>query len=249
MRIEIKLRPVGENPILPFNYNYEVYRQIVEKVALVDPEIARKIEVGHVDLMTFSRILVRKRELLPEEGIRILSDTVSLYVSSYSPEIIKAMVEGFMINPAMKIGLTDFVAEDVKPLREPNIKSTVMFSTLSPIVVRTVKFSEGRMKIWDLYPDEPTFFDKFRKVMLLRYTELYGTTPEDSSFSIEVIKFKPVRLLVAETYYRGSLMVFRYSGSREIAKFGYDLGFGEKTKYGFGMVKVIDEKESKRGVF
>ncbi|WP_010478511.1 CRISPR-associated endoribonuclease Cas6 [Thermococcus zilligii] len=242
MRVEIKLRPVGDNPILPFNYNYEVYRQIVDKVSLVDPELARKIEVSSVDLLTFSRILIRKRELLPEVGMRILSDSVSLYVSSHSPGIITAMVEGFILNPTMRIGETDFVAEDVKPLREPEIKNTAMFSTLSPIVVRTVKFSNGRMKIWDLYPSEPTFFDKFRKVVLLRYTELYGTTPEDSSFSIDVIKFKPVRILVADTYYRGSLMVFRYTGSEEIAKFAYDLGFGEKTKYGFGMVKVINEK-------
>ncbi|ACS33909.1 CRISPR-associated endoribonuclease Cas6 [Thermococcus gammatolerans] len=241
MRIEIRLRPVGDDPILPFNYNYEVYRQIVEKISLISPRLAQEVEVSHVDHFTFSRILVRKRELIPESGIRILSETVSLYVSSHSPEVIGAIVEGFMASPSIRIGETDFVAEDVKPLKEPRIKDGTLFSTLSPIIVRTVKISNNRMKIWDLYPNEPTFFDKLRKVMLLRYSELYGSTPEDSAFKIEVIKFKPVRILVADTYYRGSLMIFRYWGSREIAKFGYDLGFGEKTKYGFGMVKVIDE--------
>lgn len=245
MRIEIKLRPIGEDPILPFNYNYEVYRQIVDKITLISPDIAKEVELSHVDHFTFSRILVRKRELLPERGIRILSDTVSLYISSHSPEVIQAIVEGFMTSPSMKIGETDFVADDIKPLKEPKIYNGVLFSTLSPIIVRTVKFENNRMKIWDLYPSEPTFFDKLRKVMLLRYSELYGHTPEDSAFKVEVVKFKPVRILVADTYYRGSLMIFRYFGSQEIARFGYDLGFGEKTRYGFGMVKVIDEDKTK----
>ncbi|NJF24741.1 CRISPR-associated endoribonuclease Cas6 [Thermococcus sp. Bubb.Bath] len=245
MRIEVKLRPVGEDPILPFNYNYEVYRQIVGKINTVDPEMAREVEISHVDHFTFSRVLVRKRDLLPDRGIRILSDTVSLYIASHSPEVIKSIVEGFMASPAVRIGKTDFIAEDVKPIKEPVIKDGMLFSTLSPIMVRTVKFTNDRMKIWDLYPSEPAFFDKLRKVMILRYSELYGRTPDDSSFSMEVIKFKPVRILVADTYYRGSLMIFRYFGSREIARFGYDLGFGEKTKYGFGMVKVIDEEASR----
>jgi len=241
MRIEIRLRPVGDDPILPFNYNYEVYRQIVEKIALISPQLAQEVEASHVDHFTFSRILVRKRELIPERGIRILSETVSLYISSGSPDIVGTIVEGFMASPSMRIGETGFVAENVKPLKEPEIKDGTLFSTLSPIVVRTVKISDNRMKIWDLYPNEPTFFEKLRKVMLLRYSEFHGRTPEDSAFKIEVVKFKPVRILVADTYYRGSLMIFRYWGSKEIARFGYDLGFGEKTKYGFGMVKVIDE--------
>ncbi|NJF24058.1 hypothetical protein E3E33_10780, partial [Thermococcus sp. GR5] len=80
---------------------------------------------------------------------------------------------------------------------------------------------------------------------------IMGSMPEDRDFSIDVIKFKPVRILVKDTYYRGSLMIFRYRGSLmifryrgslEIARFGYENGFGEKTRYGFGMVKVIDEE-------
>ena len=35
MRIEIKLRPAVEGTILPFNYNYEVYTQILEKIYLI----------------------------------------------------------------------------------------------------------------------------------------------------------------------------------------------------------------------
>ena len=244
MRIEVKLRPVGEDPILPFNYNYEVYKQIVDKIALISPELAREVEVGHSDLFTFSRILVRKRELLPERGIRVLSDTVSLYISSHSPQIIGNITEGFMLSPAMRIGDTDFIADDIKSLKEPEMHDGMLFSTLSPIVVRTVKFTNNKMKIWDLYPSEPAFFDKLRNVMLLRYLELYGEMPSDSAFRIDVVKFKPVRILVAESYYRGSLMIFRYYGSAEIAKFGYDLGFGEKTRYGFGMVKSIDEEKA-----
>ncbi|NJE29842.1 CRISPR-associated endoribonuclease Cas6 [Thermococcus sp. 18S1] len=243
MRVEIKFRPAEEGTILPFNYNYDVYTQLVAKMAIVSPEIAREAEVSHVDYFTFSRIMVRKRELIPDRGIRVLSDDVSLYISSSSNELIKAVVEGFIDSPVLQIGDATFIADDIKVLKEPRIKESALFSTLSPIMVRTVKLSGNRMKIWDLYPNEESFFDKLRKVMLMRYSAIMGEMPEERDFSIDVVKFKPVRILVKDTYYRGSLMIFRYTGSSEIARFGYENGFGEKTRYGFGMVKVIDEEQ------
>jgi len=242
MRIEIKLRPAEEGTVLPFNYNYEVYNQILEKIYLVSPELAREVETSHVDHFTFSRVMVRKRELLPEAGIRVLSDDVSLYVSSHSGELIKAIAEGFLDDPLLKIGNAAFIADNVKVLKESELKNETLFSTLSPIMVRTVRFINGRMKIWDLYPSDEMFFDKLRKLMLMRYSSLYGHMPENKDFKLEVLKFKPVRILVRDSYFRGSLMVFKYRGSRELAKLGYDIGFGEKTRYGFGMVKVIDSE-------
>ncbi|WP_297065809.1 CRISPR-associated endoribonuclease Cas6 [Thermococcus sp.] len=247
MRIEIKLRPAEEDTVLPFNYNYEVYTQILEKIYLVSPELAHEVETSHADYFTFSRIMVRRRELLPEAGIRVLSDDVSLYVSSHSGELIKAIAEGFLDDPLLKIGNAAFIADNVKVLKEPEIKNEVLFSTLSPIMVRTVKFVNGRMKIWDLYPSDEMFFDKLRKVMLMRYSAIYGHMPEDKEFKLEVLKFKPVRILVRDTYFRSSLMVFRYTGSVELARFGYETGFGEKTRYGFGMVKVIDSEPRREG--
>jgi len=247
MRVEIKFRPVEKGTILPFNYNYDVYTQLLQKISIVSPELAREVEVSHVDLLTFSRIMVRKRELVPNEGIRVLSDDVSLYVSSSSGELVRAIVEGFIDSPVLQIGEAAFVADDAKVLHEPELGRKVLFSTLSPIMVRTVKLSGDRMKVWDLYPSEEAFFDKLRKVMLMRYSAIVGSMPEEKDFSMEVIKFKPVRILVKDTYYRGSLMIFRYTGSKEIARFGYENGFGEKTRYGFGMVKVIDEGQEREG--
>ncbi len=247
MRVEIKFRPAKEGTVLPFNYNYDVYSQLLEKMAIVSPEIAREAEVSHVDYFTFSRIMVRKRELIPDRGIKVLSEDVSLYISSSSTELIKAVVEGFIDSPVLEIGDATFIADDIKILKEPKIKDGALFSTLSPIMVRTVKLSGNKMKIWDLYPNEEAFFDKLRKVMLMRYSAIMGTMPEEKDFTIDVIKFKPVRILVRDTYYRGSLMIFRYHGSLEIARFGYENGFGEKTRYGFGMVKVIDEEPKREG--
>jgi len=244
MRVEIKLRPIGERPVLPFNYNYEVYRQILDKIALIDEDLAKRIDNSHVGLFTFSRIMVRNRRLLPETGIQILSDTVSLYVSSSFTDVMGAVIEGFMISPGLKLGDTSFNADEVKPLKEPNISRRVLFSTLSPVIVRSVRVSEGRMHIWDLYPSDDAFQDKLRKVMLLRYKEITGEALSDASFEINVVKFKPVRILMRDSYYRGSLMIFEYRGSEELAMFGYENGFGEKTKYGFGMVKILESKRS-----
>ncbi len=43
--------------------------------------------------------MVRKRELIPEAGIRVLSDDVSLYVSSHSADVIHAIAEAFSMTP------------------------------------------------------------------------------------------------------------------------------------------------------
>jgi len=241
MRIEIKFRPENKGTILPFNYNYDVYSQLINKIELASPEIAEITKVTPSDYFTFSRIMVRSRELIPDKGIRILSDDVCLYVSSFMPEVIKSIVEGFMDNPILTIEDIRFFVEKIKVLKEPEFKEGVLLSTLSPIVVRTIKLEDNKMKIWDLYPNDKMFYEKLRKIMLMRYSELVGEMPEDREFTIEVIKHKPVRIRVRDVYYRGSLMVFRYYGSKDIAKFGYENGFGDKTRFGFGMVKVIDE--------
>ena len=245
MRIEIRLRPIEGDTVLPFNYNYEVYSQLVSKISIVSPGLAKEIETSTVDPFTFSRIMVRRRELVPEMGIRILSDEVSLYVSSYSQDIIRGIAEGFLEDPHFEIKNASFMAEDIRVLKEPRFKSPLLFSTLSPILVRTVKFVNGKMRIWDLYPNDDAFFDKLRKILLRNYSTLYGKMPEERDFRINVLKFKPVRILVKDTYYRSSLMVFEYSGSLELARLAYEIGFGERTRYGFGMVKVIDEGQER----
>ncbi|AFK22261.1 CRISPR-associated endoribonuclease Cas6 [Pyrococcus sp. ST04] len=239
MRIEIKLLPLKDNAVLPFNYNYEVYSQILEKVNSIEPSLTQLLSSPH-GYWTFSRIIVRKRRILPERGIEILSDDVSLYVSSFNEEIIRAIAEAVEKSPEFKIGDVAFLVGDIKVIKVKNIGRENMFSTLSPIVVRTVKFENGKLRHWDLYPHDDLFMDRLRKVMLLRYNEIMGHLPQDKEFTIEVLKFKPTRLMVGDSYIRGSLMVFRYIGSEEIARFGYENGFGEKTRFGFGMVKLID---------
>ncbi|AEH25056.1 CRISPR-associated endoribonuclease Cas6 [Pyrococcus yayanosii] len=239
MRIEIKLLPLKEQAVLPFNYNYEVYFQLVEKVRTIEPDVAELMSSSR-DLWTFSRIIVRNRRVIPDRGIEILSDDVSLYISSSNEDIIRAIAEAVEKSPEIHVGNITFLVSKVRVLKMPKIGKENTFSTLSPIVVRTVKFDEGRLKHWDLYPHDELFIDKLRKTMLLRYTEINGHMPEDKDFKIETIRFKPTRLMVGGSYVRGSLMVFRYIGSREIAEFAYDNGFGEKTRFGFGMVKLIE---------
>jgi len=243
MRIEIKLKPENKNLIVPFNYNDEIHDQLLEKIFLAAPDLAKILQTEYKDYFTFSRIMIREREIIPEEGIKVLSDDVSLYISSSLNEVIKSIAEGFVSSPILKIGKATFSMVKIEILREPTISDGTLFSTLSPIVVRTAKFEDNKVKIWDLYPNNEGFQDKLRKIMLTKFSEIYGKLPEDTDFHIDVIKFKPVRIKVGKTYYRGSLMVFRYYGSKEIGKFGYENGFGDKTSYGFGMVKVIDEEE------
>jgi len=241
LRIEIKFKP-RNSKLLPFNYNHYLYSAILERITIVDPELLPIVEAESFSALTFSRLLVRDRKVLPDKGI-VLGSTVSLYVSSSWPEIVRTIAKGFRKKPEVKVGDAVLRCNGVKFFREPKFGDSLLFSTLSPVVVRTYMGENSRIRVWDLYPDDLDFTVKLKRIMLRRYLHLFGHLPEERDFSIDVLRFKPVRTLVGNVYYRGSLIVFRFKGSKDIAKFGYENGFGNFTKLGFGMVKVVSGEQ------
>lgn len=184
--------------------------------------------------------MVRKREFIFEVGIRVFFDDVFFYVFFYFVDVIYVIVEGFFDDFFLKIKDVIFIVDDVKVLKEFEFKGFVFFLMFSLIFVRMVKFVNGRMKVWDFYFDDEMFFDKFRKIMFMCYLSIYGRMFENKEFKIEVFKFKFVWIFVRDIYYRSFFMVFKYFGLFELVWLGYEMGFGEKICYGFGMVKVID---------
>ena len=49
MRIEIKLKPENKNLIVPFNYNDEIHDQLLEKIFLAAPDLAKILQTEYKD--------------------------------------------------------------------------------------------------------------------------------------------------------------------------------------------------------
>jgi len=162
--------------------------------------------------------------------------------SSPKKNIVVALVNGLLEKGEVEIADAEFILSSIEVLKEKEIKGNETFATLSPISVTTAKKEDGGLKIVDLYPDEPKFYENLRNNLIKKYRLLYGKEPENEELDIKVIKAKPKRIKIKNTYHRCVEMVFKARGSRELLEMGYKAGFGERNSMGFGMVKVANGK-------
>jgi len=185
-----------------------------------------------------------KKRKIERTKIRMEGET-SFFFSTPKKNIVVALVNGLLEKPEVEIVKANFILSSIEVMREEKIRGDETFVTLSPISVTTVKGSNGYRKIVDLYPDEEKFYENIRKNLIKKYRTLYEREPENDELKIEVIKAKPKRIKIKNTYHRCTEMVFRAKGSKELLEVGYKAGFGERNSMGFGMVKVANGRSRK----
>jgi len=139
-------------------------------------------------------------------------------------------------NSVSKLPLWQHLCKGVPKLLEERNPS--VFSTISPIIVRTVHEEKGKLRIHDLYPTDIKFYENLRSNLIKKYKKLYNEERENILFS-KPFSTKFMRIQIKNTYHRASLMVFEAKGDRKLLMLGYETGFGEKNSMGFGMVKVV----------
>ena len=187
-----------------------------------------------------------KKRKIERTKIRMEGET-SFFFSTPKKNIVVALVNGLLEKPEVEIVKANFILSSIEVMREEKIRGDETFVTLSPISVTTVKGSNGYRKIVDLYPDEEKFYENIRKNLIKKYRTLYEREPENDELKIEVIKAKPKRIKIKNTYHRCTEMVFRAKGSKELLEVGYKAGFGERNSMGFGMVKVANGRRREEG--
>ena len=187
--------------------------------------------------------MARKRKIEGENFV--VEGEVAYEFSSPRKEIVVALVNGLLEKPEVEIADASFVVSSIEVLKEKKIKGKETFITLSPISVTTVKGNNDYRKIIDLYPDEPKFYENLRRNLIKKYVASYGKEPENKELDIKVIKAKPKRIKIKNTYHRCTEMVFEARGSAELLSIGYEAGFGERNSMGFGMVKMARRRSRK----
>lgn len=242
MRVKVSLCGRG---LIPFDYNLALAGAVYGPIKRVNTDLAYTIHSStDYKFFTFSQLQVPKRSI-SKKGIYVNGGAYFL-VSSPISDIIMYLVEGLLEKPIVKIGKVVFDVESMEMLKNPQFGGQAIFSTVSPIIVRTVKEENGRLKVIDLYPTEVKFYENLKKNIINKYEKLYCEKRDDISFSKPFsTKFKRIR--IKNTFHCASLMIFEAQGDSELLRLGYETGFGEKNSMGFGMVKVIKKysKENK----
>lgn len=238
MRVKVSLCGRG---LIPFNYNLALAGAVYSSIKKTDSDLAYSIHSStDYKFFTFSFLQIPKRKI-SKKGIYI-EDKAYFFVSSPKKEIIHCFVEGILEKPEVVIDDVQFEVETVEVLRCPHFNGKAVFSTLSPIIVRTAKEEDGHLRVIDLYPTQPKFYENLKSNLFNKYEMLYHDKEENISFS-KPFSVKCKRIRIKKTFHRASFMVFETKGDSKLLKLGYEAGFGEKNSMGFGMVRIAKKLE------
>ncbi|MBD3192481.1 MAG: CRISPR-associated endoribonuclease Cas6 [Candidatus Heimdallarchaeota archaeon] len=242
MRINLVLRSKPQT-FIPFNYNSSLNAMILDKIRFADPEYAQEIHDSKgFKFFTFSELTIPKRKLDKRGGLVILSNTISLFVSSPRDRFVRAFLSGVLCRPQVRIGPAEFTLENANALPSPDFSTGVStFRTMTPIIASTKREIGGKLRSWDLMPTDNQFYNNIRNNIIRKYKKFTGRIPKDGTLNVKVMKpLRPRRIKVKEEFHTGSRIVFEASGNPELLEFAYECGFGERNSMGFGMVRTED---------
>jgi CRISPR-associated endoribonuclease Cas6 len=236
MRVRITLRGKG---VVPFNYNLALAGAVYGPIKRVDSDLAYNIHssTGY-KFFTFSWLQIPGSKT-NKRGI-FIDGHAHFFVSSPIKEIVSAFVEGILEKPIVRIGGTILHVETVEVLSQPLLNGTAVFSTLSPIIVRTAAEENGALRTIDLYPTDPKFYENLRNNLIKKYKSLYNEEKTNIGFSKPSFA-RPVRIKIRDTFHRASHMTFEAAGDSDLLRLGYEAGFGGKNSMGFGMVRTKEK--------
>ena len=241
MRLEIALSPLTEKPVIDLNHSYHLASLIYRSIGRSDSSLSLELHRPNTfKFFTFSRLMVPgKRFRITGDKMVVESKEIHFFFSTLRDEIAVKLVEGLLEKPEVKVGEAEFVVSEIRVMEEKEVGEKEKFVTLSPVNVTTAEHSNGKNRIIDLYPDNPRFYENIRRNLIKKYVAFYGKEPSDARMELTVLKSKPKRIRVKNTFHRCVEMVFVAEGSKELMEVGYKAGWGERNSMGFGMVKVV----------
>lgn len=255
MKFKLTLELTGKNRQIPINYQYEQSAWIYKTIHNGNPEFSAWLHnLGYLDgkkqfkLFTFSPIIPEKYAI-NRDRLEIQSNHAITYVSFYTPEAAEPFILGLFSNQHFALGdhisQTQFKISSVEKLPEPRWKDTMVFKTLSPIVL-SKKQDESRNARY-LSPSDEEFEDLFLKNLESKFKVINNnpgrieTPTRVSVLPHSTPRSKLIKIKAGtpqETSIRGYLFDFEITAPQELIKLGYYAGFGEKNSLGFGSVEV-----------
>ena len=239
MRIKITLKG-KDNLEIPYNYNYALSSLIYNTIA--DSNLAEKLHSSDsFKFFTLSQLKV-KQPKFNKNGIIAPNGIFSFYLSSPNDKLIQNLTQGFLEKEIIFLN-EKMNTINVELIKTPDFSDKVRFNTLSPIIIRSKREIDGKIRIWDLPPSDD-FFKGIENNLIKKYciyNKLDRTSKQIKAYS-EMANVKRKRITIntgnKTTHHRAYLMDLILEGDFDLIEFAYDVGLGEKNSMGFGMIEL-----------
>ena len=250
MRIQI-LADVGDELILPINYNHTLTGVIYHFLAESDAEYASFLHnEGYLGaekrfkLFTFSQLMAERRRITGDK-IHFRS-TLTWYVSSPVERFLSHFADTLLTGGRLTLGQHQLPIKDVTIPRIPRFRSQMQFRCLSPITMSTKRERDGEQVMHYCRPDDPALSDLIRQNLIRKHEAIHGRAPHDDTLTFtfdktymdrrqgrvtRLVDYKGVKI-------KGVMCPFYVTGNPALIQIGYECGFGDKNSAGFGMAEV-----------
>ncbi|MCK9450363.1 MAG: CRISPR-associated endoribonuclease Cas6 [Bacteroidales bacterium] len=269
MRFKLSLYVAdAPNCLLPVNYQYPLSAWIYKTIHEGDHAFARflhetgfKIGGAAYKFFTFSRLLFPHHGFVMQgDRMKLLTDRAELVVSFLAPEAMQHFVSGLFSLQHFRIGdkksAVSFRVEKVEALPLPLFKSTMMYRTLSPLLVSYKTEDQRNAHYFDPHESEynSIFLNNLRQkaASAIGHGLIQNFAPGDGKLSFKPSDSKPKSNLLiikadtpAETRIRGFMYSFELTAPPLLHKIGFLGGFGEKNSLGLGCVSIIKNENNK----
>ncbi len=239
MRIELSFQT--ENHVdarIPYNYNHQLSSALYSKI--VDKEYQHNLHNSQdFKFFNFSQIFIQKLQrtdnyLIAKKG------NIKLYICSPNDYFLTNMINGFLNEPYLRLNNQYFEVSHIQEIQIENMTTDENIKTISPVITRTKREVDGKLKIWDLSPGDH-FFKNLENNLIKKYEQFHKKQiDKEISFSSEMRSVKQKRIEIKKDnnilYQRGYMMDLNMNGDLDLIKFAYDCGIGEGNSMGFGMI-------------
>lgn len=244
MRLKVILGKEDKWYRFPWGYPYYISSSIYNLLYKLNPElgffwhsVGFEKKGKKFKLFTFSPFLPQK--FIAKEDSCYLLAPMSLYISSPIEEFIERIIEALKMEKKITILGYDLPIISLKEIPVFLNKKTIQLKTLSPLTVsKKVKLKEKTRSFY-LTPDHEDFIPRIKDNLIEKFSILYDFPPEKLEVKIKIYSYRTKLIEIKNIKIRGILMEFEIEAPKELIKFGYEAGLGEKTSMGFGFVEEL----------
>lgn len=261
MRFKIDFQLTGESPfLLPANYHSELFSWIHKMLHFRNNDFIQWLKSkkyldqdGEYSLFTFSDFFFENFGH-QDDHIVIEDQQTSIILSFYAGEDIETFVQKIFEAQQFKIGdakgKVPFQVQQVQKISMPDFQKseTAIFSCISPMLIKgTDQNEKGYMA-----PDKKDFDKSFFKSLMFKYANLVkfsNNNPGSGLANLQDLRFKllskpKTKIIKIKTdtphqkSVKGYMFDFEVKAPAELLNIGYNAGFGELNRLGFGCCEV-----------
>ncbi|MCA0389778.1 MAG: CRISPR-associated endoribonuclease Cas6 [Bacteroidetes bacterium] len=264
MRLKFTLRSASKS--IQANFYYHFSAAIYDLLRLGSPEFSEflhnkgyRLESGK-NYKLFSFGVEFSQIKVVKDHFYFIDPATTLYVSSpKAEEFFTSFVLGTLNKSIFKVGTIDryttFIIEELAGLGEPEIKESMNFRLLAPMVISKPVEYNGKQSTRFLRPDEEEEASRIlsqnliNKHLLITGEDLTGKASVVLEWDKDYIRRRDrvtKKITVnpnspKATDVIGILAPFKITGDVRLIKAGYDCGFGNKNSMGFGLAQIKKE--------